>query len=183
MIDAGRSAILQGGYAPIADSRFDAGRGFRGNHSVLVMPGFIVEDPLADGRYGQAYKYKGEAYPQSLMRIFAGRLQLDPNVDKLLGDGLCYAAFTRDNEPNFHVNVRAGDYGVYRIGADGYITPAGARTAHTGGFSATSTAPRLYRWRGHTSQSLVRVLSGSHGDAALGSGKGQYIRSTWAKEG
>jgi len=169
-IDQGKGAILQGGYGPIADSRFDAGGGFRGNHAVTVLPGWIVMDPLADGRRAGIYKYHGEAYPQALLKAFAGKLDVTGG-GSLLGSGLTYAALTRDKVAAYRAVVPAGQFGVYTVVDD---TLLGGRFATTGGFSASCTAPRLYRWPGHTAQSLVRLTSGAR--------SGQYIRSTWAKE-
>jgi len=54
-------------YAPIADSRFDAGHGFRGNHALAGVDQVIL-DPLADGRYAGVYKYHAEDYPDALIR-------------------------------------------------------------------------------------------------------------------
>lgn len=171
-VQGGASAILQGWYAPIRDSRFSGSETFSGNHAMLVTPGLITMDPLADGRRAGIYKYHGEAYPEALLRTFAGRLNVgDPSENYVpLGDGKCYASFTRDNEPDYKVSIRSGKYGVYSVTSN-VIT--GSRVATTGGFSATCSGARLYRWPGHTSQSLVRITSGSH--------SGQYVRSTWAK--
>lgn len=172
-VNGGAGAILQGWYKPIRDSRFRGSESFAGNHAIYVNPGLVAMDPLADGRRAGIYKYVGEAYPERLLRDFAGGLNIGGSTYRALGDGLCYAAFTRDNEPAYKAVVRAGTYGVYNV-VNGVIQPPGARVATTGGFSATCTAPRLYSWAGHTSQSLVRLTSGSH--------SGQYIRSSWAKE-
>jgi len=179
-VQGGASAILQGWYAPIRDSRFGASETFGGNHSMLVMPGLVVMDPLADGRRAGIYKYHGEAYPESLLRTFAARLNLAvPPAYSPLGDGLVYAAFTRDNEPDYVVNVRpqAGTkgYPTYRYFnvftvSSGVITSSSV--ARTKGFSAKADAPRLYKWSGHSSQSLVRIASGYR--------EGQYIRSAYA---
>jgi hypothetical protein len=169
-INAGRAAILQGGYGPIADSRFDAGRGFRGNHAIAVLPGWIGMDPLADGRYGETYAYKGEAYPQSLLKAFAGKLNVGGT---LLGSGLVYASFTHDRVSNVRYVFSLGeaDYTVFTISG---TRIAGTRIAHTGGFTASCTQPQIYSWSGHTSQSLVRLTSGSHA--------GQWVRASHAKE-
>lgn len=106
-VNAGRGAILQGGYSPIAASRFDAGNGFRGNHAIAVMPGLIAMDPLADGRHPNVYKYREEPYPADLLRQFAGRLDLGAHE---LGEGLVYAAFTHDRvapgEPSWYATIR-----------------------------------------------------------------------------
>jgi hypothetical protein len=165
-IDAGCAAILQGSYAPIADSRFDAGGGFRGNHAVTVLPGWIVMDPLADGRRSGIYKYHGEAYPQPLLREFAGRLNIGVVTPLPLGLGLVYASFTRDNVHTYRASVD-GRHGVYTV-MNGVITAA--RVA-TGTYSATCTPPHVYPWPGHSSaQTLVRLTSGSHA--------GRYIQAS-----
>ncbi len=168
-VNGGASAILQGWYRPIRDSRFRGSESFYGNHAILVTPGMVVLDSLADGRRPGIYKYVGEAYPESLVRSFAGALNIGSGSYLRLGDGLVYASFTRDNEPNYRASVD-GRHGVYTV-TNGVVT--GSRVA-TGKYSAACTAPRLYWWQGHTSQSLVKLLDGSH--------EGRYIRSSYAKE-
>lgn len=177
-VNGGESAILQGWYEPIRTSRFSGDRNFGGNHAMLVTPGLVVMDPLADGRFG-LYKYHGEAYPESLLRQFAGELNIGSGRIVRLGDGLCYASFTRDNEPNYRVVIHpeAGTpgYPTFRYFnfftvSGGVITARGQK--RTGGFSATATAPRLYRWPGHSSQSLVQITSGFL--------NGTFVRSAWA---
>lgn len=170
-IDQGKGAILQGGYGPIADSRFDAGGGFRGNHAVTVLPGWIVMDPLADGRRAGIYKYKGEAYPQSLLKEFAGKLDLTGH-GPLLGVGLTYCSLTHDRVAAWAASVPNRRYGIYQV-IDNVVVSARV-SSKPATFTAACTAPHLYKWPGHTSQSLVKLASGSHA--------GQYIRSTYAKE-
>jgi hypothetical protein len=164
-IDSGKGAILQGGYGPIADSRFDAGGGFRGNHAVTVLPGWLVMDPLADGRRSGIYRYHGEAYPKSLLLDYAGKLDLGSYH---LGAGLVYASLTHDKVAAWRASVN-GRHGVYEVIDN---TVVGSRVA-TGTYSASCTPPRIYLWPGHTSQSLVRLTSGSHA--------GRYIRSAYAR--
>jgi len=155
-INAGSGAILQGRYAPIADSRFDAGRGFRGNHAIFVAPGWIGMDPLADGRYGEAYKYRGEAYPQSLLRTYAGLL--DVGNGTRLGDGLVYASFTRDNVHSWHLSFLGGAFYVYTVNSAGAITGRVAKSFSkpTG---APCSAPSRHPW-GTGSRTLVKVTAG-----------------------
>ena len=96
-LQGGAGAILQGWYAPIRDSRFSGSETFGGNHAIFVNPGLIAMDPLADGRRPGIYKYHGEAYPEALLRSFAGKLNIGAGRYVPLGDGLVYASFTRNN--------------------------------------------------------------------------------------
>ena len=157
LVGSGMGAVLQGLYAPIADSRFDAGRGFRGNHAIFVPPNWAVMDPLADGRYGQAYKYANEPYPLDLLRKFAGRLDLDPgSIYRPLGDGYVYAALTKDRVNTYKLHAGPGEFWVYQIGPDARITGRVARK-----FSSEVTLscgiPKSYPWPGHANRTLVRV--------------------------
>lgn len=154
-IGAGCGAILQGGYAPIADSRFDAGRGFRGNHAIFVAPGWVGMDPLADGRANGVYKYHGEAYPKALLLDFASKLELGHGAR--LGTGQVYASFTRDNVHTWHVGFD-GPFWIYTV-ANGVITGRKPKQFR-GPTGAPCSAPRLYPWPGHGSRSLVKVTAG-----------------------
>jgi hypothetical protein len=159
-IVAGQGAVLQGWYKPIADSRFDAGRGFVSNHAIAVFPGSIVMDPLADGRYGEAYKYHGEAYPWALLKDFAGRLNLSTTGYSKLGDGYVYAAFTRDNLRTYALHWLGGNFYRYFLNADKTAIVKRSRVLQIGTTSAPVSAPRLFPWPGNNSRSLVRVLDG-----------------------
>ena len=159
-IDSGMGGILQVWYAPIADSRFDAGRGFRENHAVFVPPNWAAMDPLADGRYGEAYKYRNEPYPRELLKRAAGKLDIrarrtDPY--KPLGYGYVYAAMTRDNVHTYRVRY-GGRFWVYTIGPDGRIN--GRTVRHFSDFSTSAcTVPKSYAWPGHSNRTLVRVTN------------------------
>jgi hypothetical protein len=156
-IIAGCGAILDGGYGPIADSRFDAGGGFRGNHAIFVAPGFIGMDPLADGRRAGIYKFHGEAYPTALLKDFAGRLDLG-NGNKL-GSGLVYASFTRDNVHTFHLSFLGGAFFIYKLNPDGSIKSRVSKTFnHPTG--APCSAPRFHPWVGYIWRSLVLIEEG-----------------------
>ena len=156
-INAGCGAILQGWYAPIADSRFDAGRGFRGNHAVFVAPGWVTMDPLADGRASGVYKYHGEPYPTSLLQSFAG--QLDLGNGHRLGAGLTYAAFTRDQVHTYQLNWLGGAFYRYFLNASKTAIVRRAPVSQIGATSAPVSAPKKYPW-GSSSRILVRVLDG-----------------------
>ena len=155
-ITAGCGAILQGGYRPIADSRFDAGHGFRGNHAIFVAPGWVGMDPLADGRYPDVYKYHGEAYPQQLLRTFAGHLDLG---GRELGLGLAYASFTRDNVHTYHLSFLGGPaFWVYKVSNGVIVSRRSVRLRRSSG--APCEPPRLVRWPGQTARTLVKVTAG-----------------------
>jgi hypothetical protein len=155
-IDAGCGAILQGRYSAIADSRVDAGRGFRGGHAIFVAPGWVGMDPLADGRAPGVYKYRGEAYPQSLLRTFAGHLDLG---GRELGLGLAYASFTRDNVHTYHLAFLGGAaFWVYRVSNGVIVSRRSVRLRKASG--APCSAPKLYRWPGKASRNLVKVTAG-----------------------
>jgi hypothetical protein len=171
-IDSGKGAILQGWYGPIADSRYDAGGGFRGNHAVFVLPNWVTMDPLADGRRSGIYKYHGEVYPRALLKDFAGKLNLYPSGYHPLGAGKAYVSLTQDRVAAWQCSVNGFKVGVYEVLGDTVVSARVTRTPAT--FTASCTPPHLYSWPGHTSQSLVRVTSGSHA--------GWYIRSTHARE-
>lgn len=183
-INSGRGAILQGSYSAIHGTRFQGDLRFTGNHAIFVPPGWRVMDPLCDGRYPGIYKYRGEVYPQSMLKSFAGRLVLDPNTGRRLGYGYVWASLTRDNTSTTvtpyraRVVPRTGD--TYRL-FDRYFIQNGIivdrETERTKGFSAYCTAPRLYSAKSGLSfrnKSLVRLTSGSRA--------GWYIVSAYAHE-
>jgi hypothetical protein len=176
-VRAGQGAILQGGYAPIADSRFDAGGGFRGNHSVYVPADLKVMDPLADGRRAGIYKFHGEVYPTDLLERFAGHLNLEARAGQpaiLLGNGLVYAAFTRDNDANYRVTIRPRRGETRRAFVHYFVTNgriSGHETRRTGGFTAACTAPaNLLTSSGTVRVSVVRITSGSYAGFWVSSG-------------
>lgn len=164
-IDAGQGAILALGYGPIADSQYDAGGGFRGNHSVFVAPGWIVMDPLADGRRAGIHKYDATPYPRELLQRAAAALVVAKHADGTvvhMGAG-AYAAFTRDNRSTWrwkrHPQAPAtrAAFWVYAV-RNGRIVTAGQDT--TRGMDVRCTAPRTYRWKGHPDHRLVRITEG-----------------------
>ena len=176
-IDAGHGAILQGRYSVIADSRFDAGRGFRGGHAIFVAPGWIVMDPLADGRADGVYKYHGEAYPRDLLRRFAGELDLGGSA---LGYGKAYASFTADRVAQWRVTIRPlpGQerrgyvrYDVATVGIDRQVT--GSHLYATRGFSALCTSPKQVLTKsGDARVPLVKITEGGYA--------GTWVSSRWA---
>lgn len=150
---SGQGAILQVGYGPIADSRYDAGRGFRGNHAIFESL-HATYDPLADGRAPGVFRHDGSVYDRNVIRKAAGQLLLGSTK---LGEGKVWAAFTRDVVPDYFARVPAGTFWAYHVPGG---TVAYRRQRVTGGFSGSCTPPRSYPW-GDRTVTLVRMTSGS----------------------
>lgn len=159
--DAGRASILQGWYAPIADSTFNAGNGFRQNHAFCNVPDWHALDPLADGRYSGVYKYRNQSYPKMLLRDFAGDLNIAESGYRKLGRGYVYAAFTKDRVSTYSLHIEGGQaFYVYQMSPDGTITSRSSHAAYSDDTSAPCSMPIFYRWPGHSGKMLVRVLRG-----------------------
>jgi hypothetical protein len=174
-IRQGQGAILQGWYAPIRDSRFRGSETFGENHAIFVGPGYVVMDPLCDGRRPGIYRYHGEAYPPALLKEFAGQLLLAEKPERRLGNGFVYASFTRDRKGTYAVTIPAGSrFRVYRV-VGGKIVGRRFATTHAG-FTTRSTQAALYPWRTGTRPriSLVRLVGTSL--------NGQYVSSRFAHE-
>ena len=167
---AGQGAIIQTRYAPIADSKYDAGRGFRGNHALFESI-HATYDPLADGRYAGCFRWNGTVYTREVIKRAAGLLDIG-NGQKP-GYGYVWAAFTKDVIPSFVARLPAGTDAFRYWVQNGVITDRKPFT--TGGFSARCTPPRSYRWPANGKYySLVRLLDGSRA--------GWYVSAKFAKE-
>ena len=169
-----QGAIIQVGYGPIADSKYDAGGGFRGNHATFENR--KTYEPLADGRRSGIWKYDGRLYERSLMaraaaKLVIGYLNGKPIYPK---PGMVWCAFTRDVTPDYRAKVPAGGFWVYTLDAAGRILRHDWET--TGGFSATCTPPEWHAWPGGpvALRSLVKLTSGSR--------KGYVIEAKFATE-
>jgi hypothetical protein len=172
--NAGQGAIIQVNYAPIADSRYDAGRGFRGGHAMFESI-HATYDPLADGRAAGVFRHDGTVYDRGLMKRAAGALVIGQRADGSpirVGFGYVWAAFTRDVVPAFRASVPAGEFWAYAVDEADDVVKYRRRRA-TGGFSAACTPPRSYAWRGG-SVTLVKLLTGSRA--------GRYISANYSKE-
>lgn len=109
-IKAGRGAVLQGWAGVTKGTRWQASESFAGNHAWFVnghsSEGFLVYDPLADGRRDGIAK-SPMWIPKSVVMEFAGRLNVAATGYRAVGQGRVYAGFTRDTEPHVHLHPRA----------------------------------------------------------------------------
>lgn len=175
----GQASIAQISYAPIAASSYDAfGSTFFGGHAIAETH-LATYDPGADGRRAGIFRYDGHRYPRELIKRAAGELVIGRRTDgspRKVGYGKIWCAFGRDVVPNYRVVMPARDYFVYTIAeVNGVKRITGRVARHTGGFSATCSPPKSYRWPANgKTYALVRVTSGFL--------KGQYIGAQWAKE-
>ena len=170
---AGQPAEIQVSYAPIADSKYDAGRGFRGGHAMAETT-HATYDSLADGRAAGVFKFNGMLYTRELMKQAAGKLVIGQTRTgpRLVGYGYVWAAFGRDVVPSFRVRVPAGPVLVYSLMAGKVVD---RRTATTAGFTASCSPPRSYPWPAKSrTVTLVKVTGGSHA--------GWYISAKYATE-
>lgn len=168
---AGAGCVIQLSYAPIADSRYDAGRGFRGGHAIFESQHDTI-DSLADGRAPGVYDRDAEGvrvYPRNLMRRAAGQLVIGTDAKghpRRVGDGMVWAAFT-DALPAYTVeiqprrhrrfrNFRQWNVTARRIDADEPFT-----VGRTGGFTADCTPPRALMHPDDRVRYLVQLTNGS----------------------
>ncbi len=174
-IEKGEGAVLQVYYGPIADSKYDAGGGFRGNHAFFVPPGWGVMDSLADGRRSGIYEYSGDPYPKPLLREAAGKLIISGTTR--LGDGYVYAAFTRDRRATWYVKIGPDRSFAVFDANDADRTCRFIRhstTDHDGSPRWDCTSPRTYRNRRGETRILVRLLEGRL--------KGLYVNVKYSTE-
>lgn len=171
-LDRGQGVSLSASYAPISGTVWDGSPGFTANHRFFINErgsnGLYVYDPLADGR--RAGIPKGPHWiPESIMERAAGLLMLDPETRRRIGLGYAQVGLTRDTEPDYRAVVTAALAPAYfwRYFVDSLGRITGHDKAHTGGFSATCSAPQLHGWATaaarakYSPRSLVRLTSGS----------------------
>jgi hypothetical protein len=179
--EQGRGALIQVSYGPVADSRYDAGRGFRSGHG-MYEDFQATDDPLADGRAGGVYNRMARGpivYDRGVIKRAAGLLVVSDDGSRV-GYGNVWCAFTRDKVPTFRVRLPKGQrYLVFTI-TSGVITGAHFKTtAH--GFESASSIPKSYRWPGRDRllHNLVQVKP-DPGDPNLH--VGEWVNARFARE-
>lgn len=174
--NAAGGALLAGGYGPIADSRFDAGGGFRQNHCIFDQVA-KTKDTLADGRRAGIYRYRAEPYPDGLLRLFGGHLDLGSG--NLLGNGLVYASFPPRPGRTWLATIRpirpARSRTFIRYFVTGGVIQLHHEVRSTRGLQVACSAPRMHATPGGRQISLVQVLS-------PGAMYGWWLNSLFAKE-
>lgn len=167
----GHFMIIDIGYAPIADSKYDAGRGFRDAHA--LAEGSATWDSLADGRASNVWRYNGALYTRSVVQRAAERLWTGSSYT---GRDRVWCAIGRDVVPEYRavvhpVSTRYFEY-IVNESTKGIVT----RTyEHTKGFSGECTAPRSYYYPSvDKTYRLVKMLTGANA--------GDWISAQYAME-
>ena len=168
---AGRPGIIQVGYAPIADSMYDAFRSrFRGGHAMAETLVGGTYDPGAgpDSRQG-IWHHDGRTYPRSLMRTAASRLWLG---DLFAGAENVWCLFADDVVPTYVVSIkppagkRSRTFREWTV-RNGVIV--GYDIDRTGGFTAEGRL-RCLPWPARrTSRYVIELTTGSR--------KGLYVNA------
>ncbi len=141
----GQGCLLQVGYGALADSMYDAGNGFRGNHMIFESHNGTM-DPLADGRRSGVWTYDGRVYSRAVVKQAASRL--DTGGGSHPRRGYVWAAFTDDVVPDYRVRILPVAPATRRPFAD-YVVKGGAivdgKTSTTTGMNRTCTAPAWFK--------------------------------------
>ena len=190
-ISGGSVAILQVKRGVFIDAGEGHHNKFRGGHAITIGADNgnpWIDDPLT-GRFPTTWE---------TLRQAAGRLELN-NHGSICGVGKAYVSFSRDITTDVAPSANGGSghqaggrvsigpgageekrrFGLYTVVGR---TVVGVQVRRTGGFSATCSAPRLYTWPGHSSQSLVVVLDRFLADQAHAQGVTFAIRSSHMTE-
>lgn len=171
----GKPALIQVEYFPIAQTEYDAGGGFTGNHMLFEDQSFTY-DPLADGRRAGIHRWDGRLYPRALMRQAAGRLVIRYDAKghavSRVGDGRVWCAFGADQADPYRLDIpKARTVNAYRI-VNGRIT--GVDPVKTTKTTARCDPPRVVRWPGKGARYVVLARSGPL--------KGRYVHAHHAVE-
>lgn len=186
----GEGCILQIGYGPIADSPFDAGNGFRGNHAIFETV-HSTYDSLADGRRAGVWKFDGRVYPRATIKAAASVLVIGSAGPGAVhpAPGTVWAGFTVDVIPDYIADIHpeAGNPAthrdksgrLYRVFAlytvvDNKIVKT--ESARTYGLLANCTPPKNVR-AGTGYRSLVQLIDHAPGR------EGKYVWSGFARPG
>ncbi len=170
---SGEATLLQGGYAAIADSKYDAGGGFRGNHCIAETT-HATYDPLADGRRAGIFRWDGTIYNRATIQTFAARLDIGGGNHP---QGVVWAAFAPDVVPNYRAVIKPKPpattqaFGAFRVKA-GVVVSSKMRT--TTGYNDPCTPPMWVKHPDGRYLHLVRIQQGSLA--------GLYVSATWAVE-
>lgn len=173
----GRGAVIQVSYQPIAESRYDAGRGFVGGHAMFEDQ-HLTGDSLADGRAKGVHLWRPgdpEVYPRSLMKEAAGDLIIGYAEGRAIraGNGKVWCAFGKDTAPNRRVRILRGEgFNVFRrvgteIAFDERIRPPHRLV------DEPCDPPRAFRYAGEL-RYFVRIRTGRYA--------GAFVARHWSRE-
>jgi hypothetical protein len=170
---SGQATLLQGSYAAIAASKYDAGRGFTGGHCIAETT-HATYDSLADGRAAGVFRWDGTVYTRAVIQTFAARLDIGGGKHPV---GVVWAAFAPDVVPNYRAVIKpvapatTQAFGTWQVKA-GVVQSSRMRT--TTGYDDPCTPPMWVKHPDGRYLHLVRVQQGSLA--------GLYVSASWAQE-
>jgi hypothetical protein len=167
----GSGMVIQLSYQPIAESKYDAGRGFVGGHAIFEDQ-HLTGDSLADGRAKGVYLWRAGnpiLYPRSLIREAAGDLIIGYAEGRAIraGNGKVWCAVGRDTAPRFRVRIPRGEgFNLFTVSAGRIVKDERVRPPHRL-VDEPCHPPRAFRY-------FVKIASGRYA--------GAYVARHWSRE-
>jgi hypothetical protein len=174
----GSGMVIQLSYQPIAESKYDAGRGFVGGHAIFEDQ-HLTGDSLADGRAKGVYLWRSGnpiLYPRSLIKEAAGNLVIGvtPSGHQVrAGNGKVWCAVGKDTAPKFRVRIPRGEgFNLFTVSAGRIVKDERVRPPHRL-VDEPCHPPRAFRYDGAL-RYFVKIASGRYA--------GAYVARHWSRE-
>ncbi len=174
---AGAGMVIQLSYQPIADSKYDAGRGFVGGHAVFEDQ-HLTGDSLADGRAAGVHQWRASdpiLYPRSLIKEAAGDLIIGTGggLPIRAGNGKVWCAVGRDTAPRFEAHIPRGKgFNVFKVTAGRIFHDERIRPPHKV-LDEPTDPPRAFRYGGDL-RYFCRIRTGRYA--------GAFVARHWTRE-
>jgi hypothetical protein len=173
----GRPCAIQVSYQPIAETKWDAGRGFVGGH-LIYEDNHLTGDSLADGRAKGVHLWRPgdpQVYPRTVMKEAAGDLIVGYAEGRAIraGNGKVWCAFGKDRTPNFRVRIpRAEGFNLFRRLGTEILFDERVRPLHRL-VDEPCDPPRAFKYGGNL-RYFARIRTGSYA--------GAFVPRHWSRE-